>query len=220
MKLTRFGQSCVLIETKDKKILVDPGNLKFEDSFLENEWINIDLILVTHRHGDHICPSIINKIIERDSSKFYTTQEVANTYSEISPEIIKEGDIINLDSIKIEAVKAVHGFVPYLKGDKEINENVGYIIDDGDKRVYLTSDTICFDNSYKCDVIFVPVCNHGLVMSPYEAGLFSKETGAELVIPNHYDNPQHLVDFNEVKRDFEGQGITYKILKLGESIEV
>ena len=33
MKITKFPQSCLLIETKDKKILVDPGNLKYKEDF-------------------------------------------------------------------------------------------------------------------------------------------------------------------------------------------
>lgn len=143
MKLTRFGQSCILVETKGKRIFVDPGTLEFKDALLENQWINIDLILVTHKHGDHCNPKAIEYIMKRDNAKFYTTQEVANAYPNFAPEIIKEGDSFNLDTIKINVVRAVHGFVPFLVGDKAINENVGYIIE-GDKSIYLTSDTICF----------------------------------------------------------------------------
>ena len=53
MKITKYGQSCVLIETKGKRILIDPGDYEFKDSFLEKDWTNIDVILITHMHGDH-----------------------------------------------------------------------------------------------------------------------------------------------------------------------
>ena len=33
MKITKFPQSCLLIETKGKKILVDPGNLKYKEEY-------------------------------------------------------------------------------------------------------------------------------------------------------------------------------------------
>lgn len=220
MKLTRFGQSCVLLETKGKRILVDPGSYHYDDSLVDNEWIGISLILITHKHGDHCNVEAINKIIARDNSELYTTQEVAKTYSELSPKIIKQGDNININSIKIEVVNAVHGYIPTLKGGKEALEGVGYIVDDGEKRAYFTGDTICFANDYKCDVIFVPICNHGLVMSPFEAGLFAKETGAELVVPYHYESPNYPGDLDKTKKEFDKQGLNYKILERGESVEV
>ncbi|MDD3102214.1 MAG: MBL fold metallo-hydrolase [Patescibacteria group bacterium] len=217
MKITRFAQSCVLIETKNKRILIDPGNIQYQESFLNNEWKDVDVLLITHKHADHCHIDAIKEIIKNKKTKFYTTQEVAAAYPEIQSEIIKEGDILNCDDIKIEAVKAIHGYVPFLKGDKEIKENVGYIIDDGACRVYQTSDTICFNNNYKCDVLFVPVCDHGLVMGPYEAALFTKETGAKLVVPIHYDNPKYPADFERVKKEFEAQDLNFKFLTIGES---
>jgi len=220
MKITKFAQSCFLVETNNKRILVDPGNIQYEESLLNDFWNNIDVILFTHKHGDHIHMEAVNKILENPKTKVYTTQEVKDTYSDLKCEIVKEGSIINLDNIKIEVVKAVHGYMPFLKGGKEINENVGYIIDDGNKRFYLTSDSICFENNYKCDIIAVPVCNHGLVMGPWEAALFSKETGASLVIPMHYDNPKHPMGIGLIKEEFDNQEINYKILSVKESIEV
>lgn len=54
-------------------------------------------------------------------------------------------------------------------------------------------------------------------MGPFEASLFAKETGAELAIPVHYDNPNYPADLNKVKDAFEKQGVNYKILDLGTS---
>ena len=128
--------------------------------------------------------------------------------------------MVEKSGMKIEVVKAVHGFTPFLKGGNEVNNNVGYIVDDGNKRAYFVGDSICFDNDYKCDIIFVPICNHGLVMSPFEAGLFSKETEAEIVVPYHYESPKFPGDLDKVKEEFDKQGLNYKILGLKESIEI
>src|SRR3989344_5320927 len=216
MKITKFAQSCILVETKGKRILVDPGNLQWEKSLLEKDWVNIDLILVTHKHGDHCHAESIKEIIHRDKAQLYTTQEVAVAYPELSPKIVKEGVVINFEDIKIEVVKAVHGYMPFLKGAGEVHKNVGYIIDNGKKKAYFTSDSISFKNDYKCNVIFVPVSNHGLVMGPFEAALFAKETGAELVIPIHYDNPKFPADLAKVEEEFNKQKLSYKILQIKE----
>jgi len=224
MKITRYAQSCLLIETEGKRILVDPGCLGFEESLVDSKWINIDVILITHKHGDHCEEKTLKKIIERDNAKLYSTKEVAETYPELNFDIVKEGDIIDVMSdeggVKVEVVKAVHGYIPLLKGGKEIQENVGYIVDDCKRRAYITSDTICFDNDHKCDIIFVPVSNHGLVMGAFEAALFSKETGAEIIVPVHYDNPKFPTEIDKVKEEFDKQGINLKVLGIGESIEI
>jgi L-ascorbate metabolism protein UlaG (beta-lactamase superfamily) len=220
MKLTRFAQSCVLIKTRGKKILIDPGYLLYKDSLLQNQWADVDAIFVTHKHKDHCFDEVIGAMTKNSKTKFYTTSEVAREYPTLSLDVIKEGDDVRVGEVSVEVVRAVHGYVPTLKGGREVYENVGYIIDDGDKRAYHTSDSICFENDYKCDVLFVPVVNHGLVMGPYDAALFSKETGASLVIPFHYDNPAHPANFMQVEEEFKKQNLNYKILSLGESIEV
>jgi len=220
MKITRFAQSCILIETKNKRILIDPGVIQYKESYPNNEWSDIDILLVTHKHGDHFNIEAIREIVKNPKTKFYTTSEVAEKCPEIPAEIVKEADVLNLGEIKVEVVKAVHGYTPFLKGDKEINENVGFIIDDGISRAYQTSDTVCFKNDYKCDILFVPVVNHGLVMSSWEAALFAKETRAKIVVPIHYDNPDHPVNFEKTKKDFDKQDLNFKFLEIGETIQI
>jgi len=219
MKITKFAQSCVLVETNNKRILIDPGYLQFDESLLRKQWANIDFLLVTHKHNDHCAANAIKEIVKRPETKFYASQEVSNSHTELSPQIVKEGGILDFDKLKIEVVKAVHGYMPFLQGDKEISENLGYIIDDGEHRVYHTGDTISFKTDYKCDIIFVPICNHGLVMGTYEAAFFAKKTGAKLVIPIHYDNPSYPTDLEKAKEGFKKQWLNYKILEIGESVE-
>lgn len=39
MKITKYPQSCLMIETNNKRILVNAGSLKYQGKFLE-EWKN------------------------------------------------------------------------------------------------------------------------------------------------------------------------------------
>lgn len=125
-----------------------------------------------------------------------------------------------MDNIKIEVVHAIHGYQPLLKGKKEIHENVGYIIDNGENRLYSTSDSICFKNEYKADILCIPVTGYGLTMSAFEAALYAKEIGAILTIPIHMDNPAFPPDFNFIKEMFEKYEVEYEILDNEESIEI
>jgi len=209
-------------KTKGKRILIDPGDLEFNEKWVDEDWKNINTILVTHKHGDHCNINIINKIIKRDNIKLYTTQEVLDFYPFlINPEIIKEGDVFNVDNTKVVVVKAVHGYISLFKNtNKGIQENVGYIIDDSNKKLYHTSDSISFENNYKCDILLIPICNHGIVMGSWGAALFAKDINSEIVIPMHYDNPKYPVDFEKAKQDFADMNINYKFLEFGESVEV
>lgn len=215
MKITKYPQSCLLIETNNKKILVDAGGLKYKEEYFDI-WKQADIILLTHKHGDHVNYDVLKNI----GVPIYSTLEVQNTYSELKINIIKENDNIPLDNINIEVVKAVHGYNPNLKNGGEVFENVGYIIDDNKTRLYITSDTICFNNDYKADIVALPVTAYGLTMSSYEASLFAKDLGAKLVLPTHMDNEKYPTDLEYMKKNFKIFDINYKVLEIEESLEV
>ena len=217
MKITKFPQSCLLIETNNKRILIDPGNLKYKDEYF-NIWKKADIILITHKHQDHCNNEILEKL--NNNITIYSSNEVQEANRNLNIKLVKENDIINLDNIKIEVVKAIHGYQPLLKGTGEVHENIGYIIDDGKTRLYTTSDTICFKNDYKADILCEPVTGHGLTMSAFEAALYAKEVGAILTIPVHMDNPIFPPNFEYIKEMFEKYDVEYEILENGESIEV
>ncbi len=96
MKITKYPQSCIFIETKGKKILVDAGKLKYNEEYF-NVWKQADVILLTHKHGDHVNYDVLKNI----DAPIYSTLEVQNTYPELKINIIKENDNISLDDISI-----------------------------------------------------------------------------------------------------------------------
>ena len=61
MKITKFPQSCLLIETKGKRILIDPGILKYKEEYFDI-WNNVDIILITHKHPDHCNVEVLKKL--------------------------------------------------------------------------------------------------------------------------------------------------------------
>ena len=215
MKITKYPQSCLLVETENRKILVDPGSLKYKEEYFDT-WNQADIVLITHKHGDHVNYEVLKKI----NKPIYANSEVQKAYPELKLNVIKENDSFNLDNIKVEVVKAIHGYNPNLKDGKEVFENVGYIIDDNTDRLYITSDTLCFNNDYKANILAVPLTAHGLTMSSYEAALLSKDLGTNLVLPIHMDNEMYPTDLDYMKKNFEKFDINYKVLEIEESIEI
>jgi L-ascorbate metabolism protein UlaG (beta-lactamase superfamily) len=99
-------------------------------------------------------------------------------------------------------------------------ENVGFIIDDGKTRFYITSDTICFNNDYHADYVFAPVTGHGITMSAFETALFVKETGAKKLFICHMDNPAYTVDLEYVKKTMAEHGVDFVIPNIGQTFEI
>ena len=217
MKITKFTQSCLLIETRNKRILIDPGSINFDESLLANGWDDIDILLVTHKHSDHFCEPAVAEIVKNPKTKLYSSNEVAQFYPGIKFNVVADGDVID-EGAKIEVVKAIHGFLAEMDDAREVIENIGFILTIEGKRVYVTSDTISFRNDYKCDILCIPVSDHGVVMGAFEAAMIYKVTGANLLIPVHMDNPRYPVDLGVLAKDLAD--VNYKVLAVGESLEI
>ncbi len=74
MKITKFGHCCLLIEDKGVRLLTDPGSY----STVPTELSNIDIILITHEHQDHLHVESLKKVLEKSpKAKIITNKSVA-----------------------------------------------------------------------------------------------------------------------------------------------
>ena len=62
MKITKFGQCCLLVEENGLRIITDPGAY----STAQNEVEDVDIILITHEHQDHFHIDSIKKILAKN----------------------------------------------------------------------------------------------------------------------------------------------------------
>lgn len=59
MQITHFGHACVLVESADIRVLIDPGG--FSEDFRAVR--DLDAIIVTHQHGDHLDPERLPDLV-------------------------------------------------------------------------------------------------------------------------------------------------------------
>ena len=64
--IRRLSDSCVLVTTDAHSTLIDPGFHPFESGVVELEELpEIDRVLITHEHRDHVHPGFVRWLVER-----------------------------------------------------------------------------------------------------------------------------------------------------------
>ncbi|MCX6707415.1 MAG: MBL fold metallo-hydrolase [Candidatus Woesearchaeota archaeon] len=226
MKLTKHAQSCFLIETNGKRILIDPGKYVFDkkvEGLDPGQFKDIDILLLTHRHHDHCFPEAL-KVIQKNNlkMKIYCNKEVEEILKKegIKCNVVKVGNTMKEGGVKIDVVKALHGYKSDMLDINFPKENNGYLIESENKRIYHTSDTIGFYTDLKTDILLIPICGNGVVFEPKEAVEWCEMIKPGLVIPMHYDGLRHLTGTERFEGYIKKTDLKYKIIRNGETIEV
>ena len=102
MNITKLGHCCLLIETKGKRILTDPGNYTADaHSKLEN----IDYILFTHEHQDHYHLESLKTILQKNPqaiiysnnsvSELLTKESIQHIQVNLKVPVLKANDFLD-----------------------------------------------------------------------------------------------------------------------------
>ncbi|MEX0918464.1 MAG: MBL fold metallo-hydrolase [Candidatus Paceibacterota bacterium] len=126
MKITKLGHCCLLIETKGKKILTDPGSYTIDaHSKLEN----IDYLLFTHEHEDHYHIESLKVILQKNPQvAIYSNSSVSELLEKegIEHTQINHNDSVSLDEITVVGIGEKHAV---MHQSIPRSSNLGYFID-------------------------------------------------------------------------------------------
>lgn len=124
MKITKYGQCCLLIEVEGKRILTDPGRF----SVSQNEVCDIDLILITHEHADHLHAESLNTILQNNPEALVVTNGSVGKILDglgIKYEILDGNDKAEKLGVELEAYDGKHAEIYKEYGQVQ---NTGYFI--------------------------------------------------------------------------------------------
>ncbi len=77
--ITKLVHACLLVETADRRVLIDPGSFSWNDERLDLAALEgVDSILITHEHADHVSIDFVRAVLERsDKAAVETTDTLA-----------------------------------------------------------------------------------------------------------------------------------------------
>jgi L-ascorbate metabolism protein UlaG (beta-lactamase superfamily) len=141
-----------------------------------------DIILITHEHFDHCSPVDIAKIQDKETIIITEKDSSKKISGKVRP--IKPGEIITIDNLKIEGVRAYNvnkNFHP------KTNDWLGFIIEVDGVRIYHAGDTDLIPEmaNIQADIALLPVSGT-YVMTAKEAIEAAKLIKPTIAIPMHY----------------------------------
>jgi L-ascorbate metabolism protein UlaG (beta-lactamase superfamily) len=191
LKITFLGHASLAFAYQGKVLTVDPVGNPSGTPVDYSKMPKADIILVTHEHFDHLDPKAIS-VLRKEQTKIILTKACAEKVS--GGTVMKNGDVLTVQGIKIEAVPAynvVQKFHPKGVGN-------GYIINFDKTRVYVAGDT---ENTPEMkqlknvDIAFLPM-NLPYTMTPEMVADAAKAFQPKILYPYHYGqtDPNKLID--------------------------
>ena len=175
MKVTKYGHCCLLIEVNGLRILTDPGSY----SEGQNEVKNIDLILITHEHPDHLHIDSLKQVLKNNpQAKIITNTGVGKLLDveKIAYEIVDDQKSTTEKNVLIEGFGTKHAL---MYETLPVVENTGYMIAE---RLFYPGDAWTNPNR-KVEVLALPVA--GPWMKIAEAIDYAKTIKPKVCFPVH-----------------------------------
>jgi L-ascorbate 6-phosphate lactonase len=207
VKITWLGQAGLLFEKGDIKIMVDPYLSNSVQKINKNNYrrvavkeslfgIKPNIMIFTHNHLDHFDPETVERFVNKQTS--VTVLAPSSVWGEVK-KIGGENNYVLFNrkttctecGVKFTAVKAEHSDP----------SPIGVIIDDGQKKYYVTGDTLYNEEIFSdlpSDIyaVFLPVNGKGNNMNMVDAKAFCEKIKPKFAVPIHckmFDD----IDMNE-----------------------
>jgi L-ascorbate metabolism protein UlaG (beta-lactamase superfamily) len=211
MKITKLGHCCLIIDIDGVRFLTDPGNY----TTAQNEAMNIDCVVISHEHTDHLhVESLKNVIKNNPSTKIISNSSVGKILdSEGMPyQSVSDGESAEIKGVIVSAYGVKHA--PIFREYEQV-ENTGYMF--GGKLFY-PGDS--FHNpGFPIDILAFPVTGPWCKIS--ESMDYVLEVKPRVAIPVHDGNLVRHGITNRLPGIFlKEAGIEFIALELGKETEL
>ena len=175
MNIIKIGHACILVEEHGTRILLDPGNFSNGQENVKN----VDAILITHEHADHVDLERFGTVLRNNpSAKIFTNHGVGKKLTEcnIDFELLVDGQSITVKGVTIEGIGEKHAVI---HDSIPIIENTGYLIAD---RLFYPGDAFMLPDR-EIEILALPVA--GPWMKIAEAIDYALQVKPKVCFPVH-----------------------------------
>lgn len=209
MRITKFGHSCLLVEEGSVLILIDPGIWSTVP-----ELINLDAILITHEHPDHMGIEWLQKILPKNpGAVIYTNKGVGQKLAEVAIpyELLEDGQSTVVAGVSIEGFGKDHAIIyPSLPHW----DNTGYVIAE---RLFHPGDAL-YVPPKPIEILALPVCAPWSKVS--EVIDYAKTVQPTFAFPVHDAMLKITTGFHKWPETFlSAEGIQWTVIEEGKSLE-
>jgi L-ascorbate metabolism protein UlaG (beta-lactamase superfamily) len=198
MELTWLGHSTFRLDAGGKRIYIDPflnGNPKCPEGEQTPE--RVDVIAVTHGHGDHVGDTVA--LAKAHGATVVAQVELAGWLGNHGVESLldpNKGGTVAVDDVRFTLTNAFHS--SSTSDGSYAGEPCGIVVRAEGKSVYFAGDTCVFGDMaligrlYKPDLAVLPIGDH-YTMGPEEAALALELLGVKRCVPCHWGTFPPLV---------------------------
>lgn len=207
MKVTRYPQSCLLLEKDGHRVVIDPG-MHFLETHKIEELSGVEAVLYTHQHPDHYEPKIAEALLTQGVA-VYANAATAELIGADRVTTVDDGQTFTVAGFEVVARELPHCLLP---DGSEGPQNTGYVV-----------DGIFFDPGDGKDIDDLQVANMALPItgpdiSMLDAFNFAEKLGVKVAIPVHYR--WMGADADTYKQFAKARPFEVRVLADGESTEI
>lgn len=226
IKATFLGHSCVHVTDGKQKIIIDPFLTGNPQAKVKAEEIDVDYILVTHGHGDHLGDAI--EISKRTGAPIIAPNELALWVAAkgAAAHNMHIGGAYNFEFGRVKLTIAHHGSAAGESQLEYTGSPCGFLLTMGGKTIYHTGDTGLFydmkliGEMNDIDLMFLPIGDN-FTMGVDDAVKAVEFAKPKIAVPIHYKTWE-IIDAEpaDFAARLDGTGVKVEILKPNDSIEL
>ncbi|MDP2207371.1 MAG: metal-dependent hydrolase [Bacteroidota bacterium] len=223
MKITYYGHSVFLLDDGKTKLIIDPFIEGNPLSPIKEKDVNVNYIVVTHGHGDHLGDAVA--ISKRCDAPIIAVNELANYVASKGAKAhnMHIGGGFNFPFGRVKFTIAHHGSS---SGEGTYTgEPSGVLVTMSGKTVYHTGDTGLFSDMKligemnPVDILLLPIGDN-FTMGIDDAVKAVELVNPKFVVPMHYNTfPVIEADPNVFIAKVKANGFNGKVFNFGETVE-
>lgn len=210
MKVTKYPQSCLVIERDGKRLCIDPGALVSE-KYKATDLLPLNAILITHDHQDHVDTKLLQDLVQGSNIPVIANQGTKDLVGDLVTQVVEDGETFEAAGMRVVARELPHCLM--VDGSPG-PQNTGFVIED----VFFHAGDGIELEGLQVPSAAIPIA--GPDISARDVFSFIKQLGCKTVVPIHYDffleNPHVLASM----ASSAAPGVTFVVLDHGQSTEL